>query len=159
MDAITDADVARFWEKVDRSGECWTWLASQAGEGARTGRGYGSWAIRGTTYGAHRFSWILRHGPIPDGLEVDHLCHNRLCVNPDHMRLATRAQNAQNLSGAHADSRSGVRGVDWYAPTRKWRVRVRAHRKDHYGGYFTSIEAAAARAEELRRELHTLDIG
>lgn len=126
--------------------------------GRSTGN-YGAWAIRGTTYGAHRFAWILAHGDIPEGVEVDHTCHNPLCVRVAHLRLTTRAVNAQNLSGAHRDSRSGVRGVDWFGPTRKWRVRVRANRRDYHGGYFDSLDEAAAKAREMRRELHPQNIG
>ena len=150
----TAADITRFWVKVDKSGDCWNWLASQSGEGAASGRGYGAWAIRGVTYGAHRFAWILAHGEIPPSLEVDHLCHNRLCVRVSHLRLVTRAVNAQNLSGAHLDSRSGVRGVDWHASSGRWRVRVRANRRDYHGGYFDNLADAAAKASELRKSLH-----
>lgn len=52
----------------------------------------------------HRVAWEARHGPIPDGLTVDHLCHNRRCVNVDHLRLLTNRENGQrNGRHGHAD--------------------------------------------------------
>jgi len=76
----------RFWAKVDQSGECWTWTASQTG-------GYG---LIGTPKGndrAHRVSWVMANGPIPDGLHVLHTCDNPLCVRPDHLFLGTNEDN------------------------------------------------------------------
>lgn len=69
----------RFWEKVDKSGECWLWTAYT------TKKGYGQTHIGGKTKYAHRVAYELSVGPIPDGKELDHLCRNRACVNPDHL--------------------------------------------------------------------------
>ena len=62
---------------------CWTWGL------ARTGGGYG---VVGQTM-AHRFSYEVFVGPIPDGLTLDHLCENPPCVNPDHLEPVTLAEN------------------------------------------------------------------
>jgi hypothetical protein len=62
---------------------CWTWT------GAKASHGYGNTAR--TT--AHREVWELLIGPIPDGLTLDHLCRNPLCVNPDHLEPVTCAEN------------------------------------------------------------------
>lgn len=81
-----------WWSKVDRGGadHCWPWLQSCGSHG------YGqTWDGR-TVRDAHRVAWTLTHGPIPDGLTVDHSCRNRRCCNPDHMRLMTNVSNARN---------------------------------------------------------------
>jgi hypothetical protein len=89
MPAKTVAE--RFWEKVDTTGECWVWTAS------KTSNGYGE--MRGADQkkvGAHRLSFELHNGPIPEGLEVHHTCRRRDCVNPGHLRVMTHAENLQH---------------------------------------------------------------
>ena len=66
---------------------CWLWEASTYGE-------YGQFAIDGAhPIGAHRASWLLHKGPIPDGLFVLHRCDVKICVNPDHLFLGTNHDN------------------------------------------------------------------
>lgn len=77
----------RFWEKVDASGDCWEWTA------AKNLQGYGKMKLPGGFQQAHRLSYELLVGPIPDGLVIDHLCRNRACVNPDHMEPVTMREN------------------------------------------------------------------
>ena len=77
----------RFWAKVDRRGEteCWLWTASRV-------NGYGQFMPeRGRPQVAHKYLYILRNGPVPDGLELHHLCVNRHCVNPAHIEAVTRS--------------------------------------------------------------------
>lgn len=76
----------RFWSKVDTSGECWIWLA--AGKG-----GYGSFRVEGRSVAAHRFSWEIANGAIPEGLVLDHLCRQPACVNPAHLEPVTTGEN------------------------------------------------------------------
>ena len=77
---------ARFWQKVDKSGDCWEWIGAVSS-------GYGHFQTDGGTTTAHRVAYQLLVGPIPDGLHVDHLCRNTLCVNPDHLEPVTQAEN------------------------------------------------------------------
>lgn len=95
--------IERFWLKVDTSGPCWLWT------GARTGAGYGKLYRNGRAVEAHRVAYELFVGPIPPGLDLDHLCRNRACVNPAHLEPVTRSVNlrrgAVGRSGATAINR------------------------------------------------------
>jgi hypothetical protein len=83
------ADV-RFWWKVDASGDCWLW------NGGAGKRGYGTfWVAPGRTADAHRYAYETLVGPVPAGLELDHLCRVRRCCNPCHLEPVTRAVNVR----------------------------------------------------------------
>jgi hypothetical protein len=85
-------------------GGCWEWTGATGGS-----RRYGCISVKGVTRRAHRVAYELLAGPIPDGLELDHLCRNRLCVNPEHLEPVTHRENvlrgdappAANVSKTH----------------------------------------------------------
>jgi len=141
----------RFWSKVDKSGECWDWRGY-----VRAGNGYGQFGIsQSKTVYAHRFAYEDRVGQIPEGFQVDHTCHNRTCVNPAHLRAVTHKQNTENLSGARADNKQGLRGVGLNRRNGKYRVKVTHNGSHYHGGQFTTLEEAAEAARQLRLSLFT----
>lgn len=89
----------RFWTKVRvyrDGGRCWTWRRPDPTTG------YGRILVDGKTVGAHRLVYEMLIEPLPPGKQIDHLCRNRRCVNPNHMEVVTQAVNIQRgMSGAH----------------------------------------------------------
>jgi len=69
----------RFWSFVKNTGNCWEWY------GGKTSNGYGGFYLNGKSVRPHRFAYQLFNGKIPDGLTIDHLCNNKICVNPKHL--------------------------------------------------------------------------
>lgn len=92
MNACPGVDaINKFWSRVDKSPAhlgCWLWT------GYVTQSGYGQLTVNTIQFYAHRFAWLLRHGSLPDSqLELDHICRNRRCVNPEHLRVLTQREN------------------------------------------------------------------
>lgn len=141
----------RFFAKVNKTeGGCWIWTGSQ------TTNGYGQFFYNGKLWVAHRISFgIFSGNNIPDGYQVDHICHERLCVNPEHLRVVTPKQNQENRSGSRKGSKSGIRGVNWDAKNGKWTASVMHNRKNYFLGYFTDKEEAGRVARDKRKELYT----
>lgn len=80
---------------------CWIWT------GARQSRGYGSTWRDGRTQLAHRVSWELHRSDIEPGLTIDHLCGNKLCVNPDHLEPVTAAENVGRFHARRTHCKAG----------------------------------------------------
>lgn len=81
---LSDFDIPRFWNKVEKTTGCWIWLGCTSG-------GYGLFGIATSKSAkAHRIAYEIAYGPIPDGLQIDHLCRNPTCVNPCHLEAVTQ---------------------------------------------------------------------
>ena len=81
--------VDRFLAKVEPLADgCWRWTGSRIPNGYGNFRGYESRMVM-----AHRFAYEEFVGPIPDGLQIDHLCRNKWCVNPEHLEPVTNREN------------------------------------------------------------------
>lgn len=139
----------RFNEKVTRDGNgCWRWT------GTRDRHGYGQIRVSKRLVYAHRVSFELVHGPIPEGKVIDHMCFTPECVNPDHLRAVSRQENNEHRQGAMSNNKStGVRNV--YPKGAKWQVRIK---NKSYGVYATLQEAATA-ASRTRATIFTHDDG
>jgi len=76
-----------FWQRVEKRDDgCWVWTGRKV-------RGYGHIGEGAKRKRVHRWYWEQLNGPVPEGLELDHLCGNKLCVNPDHLEPVTHAEN------------------------------------------------------------------
>ena len=123
-----NSDLERFWSKVEKSSDgCWYWTAS------RYPSGYGQfWTGERTTEGhpkcvpAHRTSWTIAYGPIPEGMDVLHSCHNPPCVRPWHLKLGTAQDNADDmmLAGRYILPRTAASGSENGNSHLTWEQRV-----------------------------------
>lgn len=77
----------RYWAKVTKTDDCWLWDASL------NNYGYGQFFFDGKARKAHRLSYEWAYGPIPEGLEIDHLCKVRHCVRPEHLEAVSHQTN------------------------------------------------------------------
>ena len=83
---------SNFYSKIKFNEEtwCWDWVSSL------NSGGYGQFSFQNKTYKSHRMSYMLFKGYISEDKEIDHLCHNRKCCNPEHLRLVSRSENLSN---------------------------------------------------------------
>lgn len=139
-----------FWSKVDKGGDCWLWTGY-----AKNGYGIGARRLDGAARKimAHRYSLMLSGVEI-DGFQVDHICHTRACVRPEHLRLVTNKQNLEHRAGANRNSSTGVRGVRRDSRSSRWIAEVR-HNNVSHSRRFDDFDDACAYVLELRNNLFT----
>ena len=140
---------ARFWSKVLITPDHWLWTRGTFASG------YGGFYLDGKTLYAHRLAYEDAYGLLPAGMEPDHWCRVRLCVNPSHMRPVTRKQNLEHQPDARSNSSSGVRGVSWDRARGRWMASVGHNGRTYHCGRFGSLEEAAAAVIRMRCELFT----
>lgn len=138
----------RLEERTERVGECLVWTRPLP-----PGHTYPQMSIEGSPARVHRWVYEVNHGPIPEGMHVDHSCHNQLCLEPSHLRLATPQENGRNRRGRRAGRiRDLPRNVYEKRPGQYF-VSFMVRRKARHFGTFRSAEEAAAVAERARKEL------
>jgi len=144
--------LTRFWPKVEKTETCWNWIAG------KNAYGYGTFGRGGRVDGhalAHRYAWEITIGPIPEGMHLDHMCHNHACVNPDHLRVVDNKQNHENFKGAFSTSVTGVRGVSWDKARGLYRATVVHNYKQVMVGRYATVEEATEAVKAKRMELFT----
>lgn len=135
----------RLWAKVDKDGplpawapflgSCWLWT------GGLNGRGYATIGDGGLTLYVHILTWTEANGPVPDGLELDHLCRRPTCCNPAHLEPVTHAKNMAR--GANAIKTHCPHGHE-YTPENTYRLQGRRFCK--------TCAAERSRAFQARRK-------
>lgn len=124
---------------VKQENGCWLWT------GCKTRGGYGSFRNeKGKTENAHRWAYRVFIGSVPEGLELDHLCRNRSCVNPHHLEPVTRYENTiRGMKGIlRPHKASKYVGVYWTERLHKWNSHVKINGKNYHLGHFSSEEDA-----------------
>lgn len=97
--------VGRFMSLVRKQDDgCWRWVGTRSGKPGRT---YGKATRDGKGIPAHRLGYELFVGPIPEGLELDHLCRFTMCVNPAHLEPVTRRENVRRAFAARGQCPKG----------------------------------------------------
>jgi hypothetical protein len=113
---------------------------------------YPKFKCEGKAVRAHRLAYTWVNGVIPDGLSIDHICSNPLCVNPKHMRLATTQQNNINQKRS-IRNKSGRKGVSWFKRDGKWKAVITHDGQQSFLGYFDDKEDAYAAYCEKAKEM------
>ena len=118
--ALPERSIPLFDAKVsppDQNG-CWNWTGSKL-------RGYGQFGVNQKTRYAHRISYERHRGLIPEGMDLDHLCRNPGCVNPDHLEPVTHRENllrSESVAGRNARKITCDKGHDLVKRPSGWRV-------------------------------------
>jgi hypothetical protein len=122
MFEITEALKNRFYTKVRKSEGCWMWLGTKRAK-------YGGFWIDRAAHSAHRISYLIHKGEIPDGLWVLHTCDVRMCVNPDHLYVGTPKQNTAD---ARDRGRLTTGEKHWTSREKERRTRGEKHGKSKF---------------------------
>lgn len=115
----------RFWTHANRNDGCWVWSGTIGADG------YGRIRVDGREHVAHRWGYETFVGPVPDGMQLDHLCRNRACVRFDHLEPVTAQENvlrgvslaAENATKTHCPQGHPYEGHNVYVhPVKGYRV-------------------------------------
>lgn len=133
-----------FSARTKWSGDCLIWT------GSKSPGGYGRIYFGGRGFQAHRYAWERAQGPIPEGMLVDHICWNRACVNVEHLRLATFAENAiyQETVSSSTGYKNVYRDGDGYQVHLQWSGGERFYKR------YKTLDEAVEAARHKRMEIY-----
>lgn len=135
--------------RIAKSEACWEWT------GTRNEQGYGLFHSGTTNRLAHRIVFGYYFGEVAPTVQIDHMCGNPACVNPDHLRSVTPKQNTEHfVKELRSTNTSGFRGVSYNKRRNRWRARVESAGQVR-ASYHLTREAAAEAARKMRLEMHT----
>jgi hypothetical protein len=109
---LTEKQIKHTMRYVKKTSSCWIWTGNIKKDG------YGQKMLNGKTFKAHRVVWECVNGPIPKGLQLDHLCRVRHCVNPSHLEPVTQKENILrgiSPSAIHAKKTHCINGHEFTA--------------------------------------------
>jgi hypothetical protein len=115
-------------------------------------KGYIRIKVDGKIYGAHRLAWLYVNGTLPDG-DIDHINRVRTDNRISNLRVASKAENAQNKS-KYRNNKSGIVGVYWDNLSKKWRAQIRVNGIAVYLGCYRDIDEAKAARSEAKAKYH-----
>ena len=116
----------RLMDKINKTDSCWEWTAF------KDPRGYGRLVIDRKPRLAHKVLWEMENGPVPEGLELDHLCKNQGCVRPSHLEAVTHAENMRRYFATYTCK--GDHEPEWYIEpkgTRRCRACIREYNRTY----------------------------
>lgn len=143
---------SRMMAKIQVAAEpCWIWI------GQHNEKGYAVGHLDGRMQRVHRVVYERVNCSIPGGYLVDHICFNKGCVNPAHLRLVNTKENGEHRRGAQSNSSSAVRGVYWHKATGKWAARVCHNGRGIHVGLYASVADAEVAVKAARARLFTHD--
>lgn len=140
---FSGSDYAKFWARVAYIGDCWVWTGVLDRYGYAAAITFG-----GRKQRAHRFAYEAFTGSIPAGMQIDHLCRNRSCVNPSHLEAVTGIENTRRGRGVgmvNARKTHCIRGHE-FTPENTYIGKSRKHRRCR------ECMRATARKRELQRK-------
>lgn len=128
--------------------------AGQRADKPDSDEGYLCINLNNRSFKAHRLAWVYMHGPIPSGMDIDHINRNRSDNKIENLRLCTRAQNCQNTAKPRSNNSTGFLGVSYQKQCKKFVAYIGVNGKRTTIGRYNTAEEASAAYLEAKRRLH-----
>lgn len=152
---------AHEWLSLNAESGVLTWKKSPSANvksgdvaGCSDGHGYITVTLRGQRWAAHRLIWTMVNGPIPSGIEIDHINGIRSDNRVANLRPVTRAENNQNLRGAKGKTATNLLGVSQHKRSGLFNARIKVNGRSRSLGYYKTPEEAHYAYLQCKREVH-----